>query len=402
MTSPRGLGRSVRQAVLAVATAGALVLSGAPSAPAAAPDDTPGREARAVTLRLVGNGFGHGRGMSQWGAQKQALAGRGHQQILAFYYPGLATGTSSGTVRVLLTADTTDDVVVVARGGLEARSLAGGRTVALAKPQARLWRVRSTDGGARSLVSWKGRAGWRAFRTLPGEVEVAAGGQPVTLVTPTGRRAYRGSLRSTRPTPSSARRDTVNVVPLESYLRGVVPREVFTSWEPAALRAQAVAARTYAAFERADHETRWFQVYDTTASQVYGGVVDEVGSTDAAIAATARQVLTVGGEPAFTQFSASNGGWMSAGSRPYLVAKEDPFDDTYRGWTDSVGAAEVERALPALGRFERVGVVERDGNGQWGGRVISIQLVGSQATTTISGETFRSYFGLNSSWFTLR
>lgn len=353
----------------------------------------------AAAVRLLGNGFGHGHGLSQWGAQRQAEAGRGHRAILRFYYPRLRQGTSGGEIRVLLTGDTTDDVHVLDRRHLRV-GVIGGRTVDLDRTAAaRQWRIRASDGGRRSAISWRGTSGgWRSLTTLRGQAQFAAGGRPITLVTPTERRAYRGTLRSV----GGPRRDTVNVLPLESYLRGVVPREVFTSWRPAALRAQSVAARSYAAFERADYASRSYHVVDTTASQVYGGATDEAASTDAAIAATARQVLTWRGKPAFTQFSASNGGWTARGSTPYLGARRDPYDDTYRGWTDSVTAAEVQRAFPAIGAFRRISVTERDGHGQWGGRVLAVRLIGARASTTISGETFRSYFGLNSSWFRQR
>ncbi|MDO9456751.1 SpoIID/LytB domain-containing protein [Nocardioides sp.] len=387
--------------ILAVLVTSAAALAVPPATATATATAAP--DARAATVRLVTNGFGHGHGLSQYGAQAQALAGRSTQQILRFYYPSLANGTATGTMKVLLSADTTTDVVVLDRPGLRVRSLGNARTYRLDKPAAaRRWRITPASGG-RSTIAWKGaRGSWHTARTVPGEAELSAGGQPVTLVTPSGRRAYRGALRSALPSAGARTRHTVNVVPLESYLRGVVPREVFPSWKPAALRAQAVAARTYAAFERADYSRRYFHVDDTTSSQVYGGVTNEVSSTDAAIKATARQVLTSGGRPAFTQFSASNGGWMSAGSQPYLVAKQDPYDDRYQGVTDSIAAGELERAFPAIGTFQRVEVVTRDGNGQWGGRVTLIRIVGSQTSTAVSGETFRSYFGLNSSWFDLR
>ena len=207
--------------------------------------------------------------------------------------------------------------------------------------------------------------------------------------------AYRGTLRSIGG-------DTVNVVGLDDYLKGVVPREVPASWKPAAVQAQAVAARTYAAFERRQPDAPHYQTCDTTACQVYGGYTDEQAASNAAIAATAKQILISGGKPAFTQFSASNGGWTSAGSFPYLPAKQDPADTVYRGWTDSVTAAEVQKAYPAIGAFQSAEVVSRDGNGEWGGRVTSIRLVGAKTSTTISGETFRSVFGLNSTYFTIR
>lgn len=386
----------VRSVIAALVALTLVLLAPAPSAPARGSS-----ERAAATVRLVGNGYGHGHGLSQWGAQRAAEQGVGHRKILAFYYPGLKRGRAGGDVSVLISGDTSTDVVVVARPGLRVRSLGSGTTFRLDKPAARLWRLTPSSRGSRTAVAWKaGSGGWRAYRVVPGEAEFSAGGQPVTLVTPSERRAYRGVLRSARPTASSGKRDTVNVLPLDSYLRGVVPREVYTSWKPAALRAQAVAARTYAAFDRGDgNAAAHYEICDTTSCQVYGGASSEVASTDRAIADTRGEILTKGGKPAFTQFSASNGGWMSAGSQPYLVSKQDPFDDTYRGWTDSIAPREFERAFPAIGAFRRIEVLERDGNGQWGGRVTSVKIVGAATSTTISGETFRLYFGLNSTWF---
>ncbi|WP_170219284.1 SpoIID/LytB domain-containing protein [Nocardioides litoris] len=370
---------------------------------AAVPADAVVGQARAVEVWLVGNGYGHGHGLSQWGAQRQAERGRTAGQILSFYYPGLRSGTAGGNVRVLLTADTTDDVVVRDRPGLRLTSLGSRRTVSLDRPAAAVrWRI--TPAGPRgSAVSWKPRGGaWRPWRTVRGLAQFSAGPSPVVLVTPSGPRAYRGALRSAAPSRTSTRRDTVNVVPLEAYVRGVVPREVYTSWRPATLRAQAVAARTYAAFERTARAGQWWHVDDTTSSQVYGGSGDEVASTDAAVAATRGRVLLHRGRPAFTQFSASNGGWAAAGSQPYLAARRDPYDDTYRGWTATVTAAAAQRAYPSIGTFRGVEVLTRDGHGQWGGRVLRVRVLGSEASPVVSGEDFRFAFGLRSEWFSLR
>jgi stage II sporulation protein D len=360
-------------------------------------------EPRAATVKLLTNGFGHGHGLSQYGAQARAKLGQTRQEILRFYYPGAATGSATGSMKVLIKADTSSDVVVVDRTGLSVRSLSSSKLYRLDSPAAAArWKIVPASGG-RSTVAWRPASGtWRTWRTLPGQAEFSAGGLPITLVTPTGNVAYRGALRSALPTSTATTRDTVNVVPLESYLRGVVPREVFASWRPAALQAQAVAARSYAAFERNDRSTRYFHVDDTTSSQVYGGYADEVDTTDAAVKATAGQVLTSGGKPAFTQFSASNGGWTAAASQPYLVARQDNADKVYRGVEDSIAPAEFERALPAIGTFVRLGAIKRDGHGEWGGRVTSVEVVGSRATSTLTGDQFRSFFGLNSTWFVVR
>jgi len=417
MTSPATApprGRRRHAAVLAATLAGGLVLGGvgpagaatstpvAPAADALAAGPAPAADAparRGAGVRLTGNGFGHGHGMSQYGAQAQAQAGRGHGRILAFYYPGTSTERVGGAVSVLISADTSSDVVVSRRAGLKVSSPGRVSPRPLTREGATRWRLTPTGGGRDTKVSYYQGRRWHAWRSLPGQAQFSAGGAPITLHLPGGStRAYRGALRSAAPSADAAR-DTVNVVPLDTYLRGVVPREVPALWEPQAVQAQAVAARTYAAYERARPLARHYQICDTTACQVYGGATDEHPASDRAVRATRGQVLTADGKPAFTQFSASNGGWTSAGGFSYLPAKADRFDTSYRGWTDTVTYAEMESAFPALGSVRGVQVVERDGHGQWGGRVQRIRIDGSRASTLVSGETFRSYFGLHSSWF---
>ena len=352
-----------------------------------------------VSVTITGNGYGHGHGLSQWGAQYAAGDGLTHQQILAFYYPGLKNGSIGGNVSVLLTADTSTDVMVADRSDLTVESLGTGKVHRLTK-NARWWRILPDQQGSRSTISFRGSSGgWKTWRTVAGEAQFDAGGKPITLRTPAGDRAYRGVLRSAAPSATSGRRDTVNVLPLESYLKGVVPREVPASWHPAAVRAQAVAARTYAAFERSQPLAQHYQICDTSLCQVYGGYTDEHPDSNRAVEATRKAVLLDGGEPAFTQFSASNGGYTSAGAVDYLPAKQDPYDKAYRGWKATVSAVAIERALPAIGTFRSLEVLERDGNGAFGGRVVRIEVVGSDASTVLSGDNFRSYFGLMSTMF---
>ncbi|MEQ4524016.1 SpoIID/LytB domain-containing protein [Nocardioides kribbensis] len=356
-----------------------------------------------AVLTLTGHGYGHGHGMSQYGAEGAARQGLDHREILDFYYPDLTWGRRAGRIDVLVGADTTDDLVVRARPGLTLRDTATGELTLLPDKGASLWRVQQAATGA-TRVSFRTDR-WRRWRELEGDGELAAGGQPLTLVTPGGDQQYRGRLRAATVTPGSAARDTVNDMRLEAYLRGVVPREVPASWSPAAVRAQAVAARTYAAYERLHPRGGHFDVYDTTASQVYGGVGSEHPASDAAIADTAGQVLLADGSPAFTQFSSSSGGWTSAGSVPYLVARADPYDDwagnPVHDWSVRLADETLERRWPAVGDLRGVRVTARDGNGEWGGRVTTLVLSGTRGSVTVSGDGFRSALGLRSTWFTV-
>jgi SpoIID/LytB domain protein len=201
----------------------------------------------------------------------------------------------------------------------------------------------------------------------------------------------------------SSTRDTVNVLSVDRYLRGVVPGEMPASWSSEALKAQAVAARTYATWSRDQDPDGSYQICDTSSCQVYRGADAEDSRSNAAIAATARRILTYDGEAAFSQFSSSSGGWTSAGSRPYLVAKADPYDsfsgNPVHSWSVKLKASRIRAEYPSLGKLKRLHVTRRDGHGQWGGRVVTVVLDGAKRNISISGDTFRSRFGLKSSWF---
>jgi len=353
-------------------------------------------------FRLQGHGYGHGHGMSQYGARGAARDGLTWKQILAFYYPGTALATAADEIRVLISADTTGDVVVSPTAGLSVRDLAAGTTYALpTKEGATRWRM--NPDGARNKVAWFDGS-WHHWKTFAGDGEFFAIGKAVTLWLPSGSRAYRGALRAAAPSPGSATRDTVNVLSIDDYVKGVVPAEMPPTWERAAVRAQAVAARTYAAWSRASRRSYHWQICDTTSCQVYGGVATEHPDANDAVTATAGQILTYAGKPAFTQFSSSSGGWTSAGSVPYLVSKADPYEassgNPYTNWSVELATGAIERTYPAVGTLQQILVTRREGGGDWDGRVWSITLDGTKQDVVVSGDSFRSTFGLRSTYFT--
>ena len=396
--------RSRSRALLALA-ASALLLPLLPASAAAGAEPrkkvetwaTPGSTA----ITLTGHGFGHGHGLSQYGALGAAEQGLSWQQINEFYYPGTSWGPVRGKVRVLLTGDTGRDVQVVAQRGIKVTSLERDRSWRIPDLRARKWRLVAKRDDTLVQRTTGGR--WRTWKRVPGEAEFSSRSGPLTLVTPNGRHAYRGTLQSVGPR-EGGKRQTVNRVGLEAYLRGVVPEEVPALWAPAAVSAQSVAARTYAAFERSHPAAAHYDLCDTTQCQVYGGVDVEHPAATAAIRATSRQGLFYDGRPAFTQFSASNGGWSSAGSMPYLVAQPDPYDGlanpTYSTWTTTIDDTQVEAHWPGIGDLTAIEVTSRDGNGEWGGRVADMAFIGTTGTARVDGDTVRSTFGLNSDWFT--
>lgn len=363
---------------------------------------------------VKGHGYGHGHGMSQYGAQGAALKGVKYRGIVDFYYPGTTWDAVQGNIRVLISADTSSDLDVKARAGLVVRDLAGKDKWALpANDKIDRWRLLPLADG-RTAVQLHNDTGWHRWdvpdrrNTFKGNAQFEAHG-PLTLLVPSGDgvvgHAYRGILRSAAPYPGATTRDTVNVLSVDQYVMGVVPYEMPASWKQQALRAQAVAARTYAAYERALNPKRYWQICDTTACQVYGGVDSEQDSSNAAVKATAGQILTFNGKPAFTQFSSSSGGWTADGGQPYLPAKRDPYDDyadnAMHSWSVQVSATMLQKSHPEVGRLIDVKVTKRDGHGQWNGRVIQVVLEGTKGKAYMTGDDFRWAYGLRSAWFAI-
>jgi stage II sporulation protein D len=369
-------------------TAAALVVPASPVHAEPLQREPVQREPASVTISTWGNG--HGKGLSQYGARNRANAGQTHDQILDHYYPGTSSGTARGSIRVLLTDAPTGSLVVIARSGLKARNLGTGKTWTLpAKRDGKVvkrWRIKPA--GVRSQIAYR-TGSWHEWRKPRGQAAFVSS-RPIALV---GASTYRGLLRLT---PAGV----VNVLGLEAYLRGVVAKEVPASWPRQAVQAQAVAARTYAVFERGNVSAgRDYDLCDTAACQVYAGAAGEHPDSDAAVSATAGQVRTYAGAPVFAQFSASNGGYSVDGGYPYLVAARDtadrgiPGDPHVRTFTGE----EITRHWKGLGDLVSVEVVERDGNGTPdvpGGRATLLRVTGTQGAVNVSGSSFRSFLGL--------
>jgi stage II sporulation protein D len=349
---------------------------------------------------ITGHGYGHGIGMSQYGAEGAARKGKTWRQIVGFYYPGTTVRTAGGNIRVLITGDTTSDVKVSPAAKLHIRDLKAKKAWRLpARPGLTRWRV-NPNGWVQRYEGGK----WRRWRQMSGNSEFfRPGGAPIRLWVPGSggevSKAYRGRLRSVRS-------NTVNALGLEQYLRGVVPLEMPASWSNAALQAQAVAARTYALRLRAANNSRYYQICDTTSCQVYGGADREDNRADRAVKAVAGKVLKHNGAFALTMFSSSNGGFSASGGLPYLRAQRDTWDgwggNPVHTWKKTIKARTIESAYPAIGRLIGVNIVSRDGNGQWGGRVERLRLNGTKADVTLSGTDFRFRFGLRSHWLYVR
>ncbi|AXT84132.1 SpoIID/LytB domain-containing protein [Aeromicrobium sp. A1-2] len=364
------------------------------------------------TISFEGHGYGHGTGMSQYGAEGAAQDGEKYTAILSHYYPGTSLSTKSGDIRVLISADTTDGVLVKAESGLKLHDISGKRTIALpttigGKTVDRWHIIRTDSSASRSKLQYRTTGSYTNYiyggsaLTWSGDGEFT-GPSTISLILPSGSTMnLRGDVRSAKPSSGSGSRNTVNALPIEDYVRGVIAAEMPNSWHAEALKAQAVAARTYGV--RSMSSSRYYDICSTTACQVYGGQSRETSSTDSAVKGTAGKILTYQGSPAFTQFSSSSGGYTNNGSQPYLKAVSDPWDDwsgnKNHSWKISVSASKIEKAYSSIGTLKSLQVTKRNGLGDMGGRVSSLKLVGSKSTKTISGTDARWAFGLRSDWF---
>ena len=120
-----------------------------------------------------------------------------------------------------------------------------------------------------------------------------------------------------------------------------------TSWHPDAVRAQAVAARTYGAFLRARSASSGYDICDTTSCQVYRGMDNETANGNAAVTATAHVIMAFGGKPAYTQFTSSNGGQITTGDYSYQIAQKDPYDGLIKSqtWSKTISASRLGKRL---------------------------------------------------------
>jgi SpoIID/LytB domain protein len=363
---------------------------------------------------IYGHGFGHGRGMSQWGAYGAAKVSQlSANQILHFYYPHttLATKSTKRTIRVYLSAvgaSTTRHVQVAPTAGL-AVTPTGGQPKVLPTDDGHShpvtgWRLVPAAGKLNLKGHWQGH--WHvvtqglaqpaAFTDPAGQVPVVepAGGTTTKTI------RYRGAINAEI---QNGALYAVDVVNLEYYLRSVVPAEMPSTWSAAALQAQAVASRTYALHGVLNPKATWFDVIGDTRDQAYGGVGSETARTDKAIHNTSGEVIVDhDGVPILAQYSSADGGWTVSGGVNYLPARQDPYDgevpNTSHSWTTTLSAARIATAFPSVGTVRSLLVTARDGQGSWGGRITAISIVGSKGTVSVSGTTFQLAFGLRSPW----
>ena len=326
-----------------------------------------------------GSGFGHGWGMSQYGAYGAARNGLSWEQILRFYYPGtkLTKMASGTTLRVWVTGDTDGTLRVRPASGLTVSDSSGERFKVPTGSKYRSWRISRSGSGYK--LTYRNSSGSNVSVSTglsSGTWSFSSSSKIIEVIMPSGSvRPYRGSVALVK-RGSSGR--TVNRVLLEDYVKGVVASEMPTSWHPEAVRAQTVAARSYAVRIRDFYSYDGYDICDTTACQVYGGINRETSAGNAAVKATNGTIVTYKGAAALTQFASSNGGHSAQGDHPYLAPRPDPYDGVIKSqaWTRTVSASSIASRW-SVGTVRKLQITDRDGAGAWGGRVESIKIIGS-------------------------
>jgi stage II sporulation protein D len=191
-------------------------------------------------------------------------------------------------------------------------------------------------------------------------------------------------------------------VPLERYVRGVVSAEMPSGWPMAALEAQAIASRSYALTDDAGGSR--FDVYSDTRSQVYLGVAAETAATNAAVAATAGQIVLYDGRPAITYYFASSGGmtennensFLGSQPEPWLRGVPDAYETDASSWKLSMSFASAAARLSGLvkGSFRGIEVLKRGVSP----RIVAAEVLGSRGEEPVSGPELVARLGLDSAW----
>ena len=398
-----------------------------------------------IAIQIEGRGYGHGRGMSQYGSYGYATVyGWSWDAILNFYYGG-ATGNTLGSLadpgqemttwlREMNNAQTAvisdgnnavflqDPTPGRTWGSLVAREVAN-RVYRVWGTQERRCASAGADPAAEGFALIGDVQNVASFTTTVGADPAAAPTQLIGLCEPrTGStrfkiRYFRGEVRAVNNSRGENR--TINATSIESYLRGVVPRESPAEWGAAAggagmnaLRAQAVAARSYSATE--NRYAGLARTCDSQDCQVYGGALlrESINAnptalehpyTDQAIAETAGVVvMTPKGLPSRTEFTSSNGGRTAGGTCP---AQADPGDlasepvNALLVWTRVFSAAAIQAKYPAVGTLTSV-VTNHDGlGGDWNGYATSVTINGTAGSVTVTGWAFKTTFDIPAPWF---
>ena len=337
---------------------------------------------------VTGGGWGHGVGMSQWGAYGQARAGRDYRQILGHYYRGTELGSAP--------AELLDKLRVLVAASVGSATVTAPTAIVVVDGNGKRYRLGGTVEVGPSFELPVGKT----------DKPLAVAG-PLTLRPTEGAqlafrgKSYRGELQLSK---AGAKLQVVNVVGLEAYLLGVVPGEMPKDWPLEALKAQAVAARTYAVANLVTG--KGYDLYSDWRSQLYYGVGAESPGTTQAVSETRGQIVVHGGKPAHTfYFSSSGGRTISAldafgSDLSYLVAVDDPWDEVSPNHSWAAQLLTGLQLAKQLGLREPVEDVAYVPGAPGKPAVVRLTTAGG-ATADVRLSDIRSRLGLKSTGFTL-
>lgn len=410
------------------AASGARAAAAAPAAPAAR------RTAGAATtmsdqITIRGHGWGHGRGMGQWGAYGYAVNQRwSWQQITDHFYGGSVAG-SIGNPQITIAlsqlspssdlgtgAPYPDTTVVLANGPLRYVTPDGavhgvfGHAVRLRRVGAARFAVQVAPGCGGPWTD-AGTESGGTIRVVPANPGSEAVGDTLGMCEPSQAGYERHVLGEIRAVDTGSGQATVNALPVDSYIRSVVPREMSASWGDAAggagmnaLQAQAVAARSYGL---ASNRLPYADTCDSICQSYPGRWIVQGGRTstvvdprtDWAVGSTSGQVRMIGGRVVATEFSSSSGGYTAGGVFTAVVDDGDAVaGNPNHSWTTTLARTTIEQRY-GKGSLQAINVTSRNGLGDYGGRVQALTLQFSGGSVSLTGEDFRIAFGLKSNWF---
>jgi stage II sporulation protein D len=359
-----------------------------------APLALPASAGAATRWVVKGAGWGHGIGMSQYGAFGLAQQGKSYRDILGHYYTSTEVSRAeTQTIRVLL-QDNRREIKLIGA------TRAGDTTL---KPEttyvarARVGEVELRDSDGKKVGSFG----------APLSLEASSFRLGGTAINGVVDGTYHGSLE-VRPSPGGGL-TAVNAVSLDEYVQGVVPGEMPSLWHAEALKAQAVAARSYALATDAGGPV--FDQYPDTRSQVYRGVNGETSSTNAAVAATAGDVVKYQGRVAVTYFFSTSGGqtenvenvFYGGTPKPYLKGVPDPTDAAAprHRWTFTYTRKQIESKLRGYlgGGKLRAITIRQLGVSP---RIVAADVVSTRGSAHVTGTNLRQALGVYDNWMTFK
>lgn len=343
-------------------------------------------------VTFEGKGNGHGVGMSQYGAKGMADQKKKYDAILKYYYTGVkleTKNTSTQKIRVLVgqklssaTVSATTDYAIKDTKGKTIVNMKAGETAKISYSKGKYSIYSSankktyTSSYALNLVPTKsGASGYKNLK-------------------------YDGTLHLYQ---SGSKMYVVNHVLTEDYVAGVLPYEMYATWPAEALKAQSVAARTYA-LKRVGTKGNW-DVDDTITYQVYKGKSDQEKRMKELTKGTKGKVLTHNGKYIDALFYASSGGhtvsaqYIWTNSVPYLKGKKDPYDTsdyTKKGWKYTISKKDLGNRY-GIGTVKSIQVTKKAEN-----HAVTVKLTGTKKSVTVTANSLRSKLGMKSTLFVIK